>query len=165
LASSVHGVARSTADVDVVADLQPGHVHEFVAQLQADYYVDEDAVLEAIQNRRSFNLIHLATMVKVDVFAKEPTPFGANEMAHAQPRALDVMPGARTFPVKSPEDIVLRKLLWYRAGGEVSERQWSDIQGVLKLQGTALDREYLRRWASELGIADLLGRALDEASL
>ncbi len=162
LASSVHGVGRSTADVDIVADLHVRHVQEFVRQLQSAYYLDEAAVLEAIQTRRSFNLIHLATMVKVDVFAKEQTPFASNEMARAQPRALDVAPGARTFPVTSPEDIVLRKLLWYRAGGEVSERQWNDVQGVLKLQGTALDRAYMQHWAAQLGIGDLLERAVRE---
>ena len=67
------------------------------------------------------------------------------------------------MPVKSGEDTVLRKLQWYDEGGRTSDRQWSDVLGVLKAQGSRLDREYLATWADELGVRDLLGRALIEA--
>jgi hypothetical protein len=59
--------------------------------------------------------------------------------------------------------VVLLKLDWFRAGGESSERQWSDVQGVLKVSAGEIDREYLQRWAAELGIGDLVERALTEA--
>jgi hypothetical protein len=73
--------------------------------------------------------------------------------------------GERPVRVASPEDTVLRKLRWYRDGGEVSERQWLDIQGVLKVQAGTLDRGYLRQWAAPLGVADLLVEALRQAGL
>jgi hypothetical protein len=79
-------------------------------------------------------------------------------------RALSSEPGARSYSFRSPEDVVLRKLEWYRAGGEVSDRQSGDTVGVLKVQGSAVDRAYLQRWAGHLGIGDLLDRALAEAS-
>ena len=63
-----------------------------------------------------------------------------------------------TVYVKSPEDTILRKLLWYRMGGEVSDRQWSDILGVLQVQGGRLDREYLAKWAAQLRVDDLLAQ-------
>ena len=65
----------------------------------------------------------------------------------------------------SPEDTVLAKLEWYRKGGEVSDRQWRDLLGVLKVQGETLDRAYLDHWAGELDVSDLLHRALEEAGL
>jgi hypothetical protein len=72
-----------------------------------------------------------------------------------------VVPGtARTILVKSPEDTVLRKLAWYRLGREVSDRQWSDLEGILAVQGEDLDRDHLRRWAPRLGVEDLLERLL-----
>ena len=118
---------------------------------------------EAVLQRGAFNLIHLETMVKVDVFVPAARPFDQQELNRARPQTLDVVEDARVFFVKSPEDLVLRKLLWYRAGGQVSERQWSDVMGVLKVQQQRLDGEYLAHWAAELEIIDLLERALTEA--
>jgi hypothetical protein len=63
----------------------------------------------------------------------------------------------------SPEDTVLAKLEWYRLGGEVSERQWRDVLGVLRARGSQLDLEYMRKWAGELHVGDLLERGLQEA--
>ena len=163
LASSAYGVPRATPDVDLVADLRPEHVDAFVGRLEAEYYLDRAGVLEAVRQRRSFNLIHLNTMIKVDVFVAEARPFDRQEQSRAQPQILDVAENARAFFVKSPEDLVLRKLLWSRAGGEVSERQWSDVIGVLKVQAKQLDRDYLAHWAAELELDDLLERAFAEA--
>ena len=70
-----------------------------------------------------------------------------------------------TLFVKSPEDTVLRKLLWYRAGGEESAKQWRDVVAVLRISGPVLDLPYMERWAVELGIDDLLRRALLQSQL
>lgn len=163
LASSAYGMPRASADVDLIADLEPEQADVFVAQLEADYYVDRERVLEATRLRQSFNLIHLRTMMKVDVFIPEASEFARREQDRAQPVVLDAAAEGRRFFVKSPEDVVLRKLSWYRAGREVSERQWSDVLGVLKVGGERLDRRYLNRWASALGVSDLLERALSTA--
>lgn len=163
LASSAYGMPRATADVDLVAELHPEQVDAFVDQLQAEYYVDRERAREAVNQRRSFNLIHLDTMVKVDVFVPEARPFDQQELNRARPQTLDVAEAARLFFVKSPEDLVLRKLSWYRAGGEVSERQWSDVVGVLKVQVERLDSAYLTHWAAVLELTDLLERAIAEA--
>ena len=68
-------------------------------------------------------------------------------------------PERRVF-VKSAEDTRLRKLQRYRFGGEVSDRQWSDVTGIVRTQGERLDREYLRRWSETLGVDDLLAPAM-----
>jgi hypothetical protein len=163
VASSAHGVPRASIDADVVADLGPEHVTPLVERLRNDYYVDEERVRAAVQSRRSFNAIHLATMFKVDVFAAKRRPFDREAFRRARPETLEEAPDARRFVVATAEDTVLAKLEWFRAGGEVSDRQWGDIVGVLKT--APLDQEYLTRWAAALGVADLLERAWAEADI
>jgi hypothetical protein len=158
VASSIHGIVRSTLDVDLLADLSLDHVQPLVAALEATFYVDAGAVRRAIQSRRAFNLIHLDSMTKIDVFVPGCT-FDREELRRAQRTNL----GDREAWVVAPEDIVLAKLAWYRRGGGVSDRQWSDVQGVLRTQAGHLDHAHLRHWAAELGVADLLDRALLEA--
>ena len=162
VASSAYGQARATMDVDLVARLDESHVRPVVDALQEAYYVDEGAMREAILGRSSFNLIHQATMMKVDVFVPKDRPYDAEALRRRRRDRLDETPGAREFCVATPEDVVLSKLEWYDLGGRVSERQWSDVLGVLRVQGDAIDEAYLRRWAAELRVADLLESALDE---
>jgi hypothetical protein len=163
LASSAHGVPRASIDADVIADLHSRHVTPLVRRLRDTYYVDEERVAAAVVARRSFNLIHLETIFKVDVFASKRRPFDVEAFHRAQPEPLDDAPDARRFLVASAEDTVLAKLEWFRAGGEVSDRQWADIVGVLKTAGDGLDRPYLERWALALAVADLLSQARAEA--
>lgn len=165
LASSAHGVARATAHVDLVADLRAEHVPALVKQLQAEYYIDPSMIHDAITRCASFNLLHLATMIKLDVFLPKQRAFDAEVARRIQQDTLEEAPSARLVNLLSPEDAVLTKLEWYRAGNDVSERQWNDVLGVLKVQGELLDRAYLHYWAALLGIADLLERAVKEAGL
>jgi hypothetical protein len=163
VASSFSGVARATLDVDLVADLHPEHAAPLADALTRDYYLDVDMMREAISRRHTFNVIHLATMFKIDVFVMEATAFAQANMARRV--AFEVPDLGRTFYFTSPEDIVLHKLLWYVMGGEVSNRQWYDLQGVLRLQADRLDLAYMQRWADVLGLSDILRRALEEAGL
>jgi len=158
IASSAHGVPRSSVDADVVAELDPSHAATFVAALGEGYYVSDERVRDAISRRASFNVIHLETMVKVDVFVAKGRPFDRRALERARPTAAE---GAGELPVASAEDTVLAKLDWYRRGGEKSERQWSDVTGLFRVR--TLDEPYLRHGALELGVADLLDRALEEA--
>jgi hypothetical protein len=163
VASSIHGIIRATIDADLVANLELKHVHPLVKLLEADYYIDEDAVRDAVKRRGSFNAIYLDTMLKVDVFIPKSRLFDREELRRSQLQPL--IEGSRPFYVASPEGTVLNKLEWYRMGGEVSDRQWNDILGVLKVQGTNLDMAYLQRWAAALKVSDLLERALVDAGL
>lgn len=160
VASSLHGHARATLDVDLVVDLRLVHVSTFVARLREAYYVDEDMVRDAIVRRAMFNLIHTDTMLKVDVYLPGVRPYDEESFRRRRLDTLDAEhPEARCW-VATPEDVILHKLLWYRLGNEVSDRQWHDVAGVVDVQAEALDRDYLRRWAVVLGIDDLLDRAL-----
>jgi len=164
IASSTWGTPRSTQDADIIADLQLAQVAPFVVLLQADFYLDVRAIETAIQQRGMFNLIHLESMFKVDIILPQRTAFAAAEAARAQATPLANMPGQRVR-LASPEDTILHKLRLYQMGGGVSERQWLDVLGVLKTQNTALDRAYLQYWAVQLGVADLLAQAWEEAGL
>jgi hypothetical protein len=165
LASSLHGLPRSTQDADILAALDERHVHPWLALLSGAYYVDEERVRQAVSTGRSFNVIHLASMFKVDVFVLGDDPLSVSELARRQ--LVEVEPGAgqpaEKLWVATAEDTVLHKLVWYRLGGEVSDRQWADVVGVLRVQGAALDHGYLDHWAAKVGLTELLSRALREA--
>ena len=135
IASSVTGVARATLDADLVAALRPEHAEPLAALLLPHYYVDVEMIQSAVRRSSSFHVIHLATMFKVDIFVPQDTPFARENMRRRI--ALEVPEIGRTLYVCAPEDIVLHKLLWYAAGSGVSDRQWYDLQGVLRLQADA----------------------------
>jgi hypothetical protein len=160
--SSLFGVARATADVDVVAAVRREHARPLVEALGEAYYADEDMIVDAVARRSMFNVIHLATMLKVDVYIAA-SPFDRSALSRRQRDTIVVDDPARDFAIASPEDVVLHKLRWFRDGGEVSDRQWGDILGVLRVQ-RALDLAFMREWAVTLGILDLLERALIHAA-
>jgi len=163
VASSLYGLPRLTIDADLVADIRMEHVRPLVRQLETDYYIDEDMIRDAIRRQSSFNVIHQDTILKVDIFIPKSRLFDQEELYRVQQEVL--LEGTRPFNVASPEGTILNKLEWYRMGGEVSDRQWNDILGVLKVQGTNLDMGYLQRWAAVLKVSDLLERALIDAGL
>jgi hypothetical protein len=151
-----------TADVDLVADLLPSNVALFAESLRPDYYVDERMILDAISRRSCFNVIHYPTSFKVDIFAVKNRRYDKNVMDRVEERYLDEGIPVSRFSLPSVEDTLLAKLEWYRLGDEVSERQWSDVVGVIKVNIASLDRQYLERWSGELGVADLLAKAWNE---
>jgi len=164
VASSVFGEPRQTVDADLVARVLGRHVEPFVERLAGEFYADRVAIAAAIQTQGCFNLIHLETMTKVDVFVRWRDPFAQSQFARRQKKTVGESAPLELF-FASAEDTVLAKLDWYRKGGCVSDRQWRDLLGVLKVQAGALDRAYLVHWASELDVAVLLQRAFGEAGL
>ncbi len=113
----------------------------------------------AVRNKSSFNLIHLETMFKVDIFIAKDDVFDQTQIERRVPRVV-AQDLNREIYVLSAEDTVLAKLRWFRMGGEQSERQWRDVVGVVKVQGEQLDYEYLQKMAAELQVEDLLIRLL-----
>jgi hypothetical protein len=162
LASSLHGIMRSTLDVDIVADMKLEHIQPLVAALSQEFYADDEMMRDAIEHHSSFNLIHYETAFKVDIFIPKTRAFDRMQLERRRSSIIATDPEQSVYVV-SPEDIILAKLEWYRMGGEVSDRQWGDILGVLKTRAGELDLDYLRKWAGELNLGDLLERALKEA--
>ena len=162
LASSLHGVMRSTLDVDIVADMKLEHIPPLVAALSQEFYADDEMMKDAIERHSSFNLIHYETAFKVVIFIRKTRAFDQMQLERRRMSVIATDPD-RSVYVTSPEDTILAKLEWYRMGGEVSDRQWRDILGVLKTQAGELDLDYMRKWSVELKVPDLLDRALKEA--
>jgi len=163
LASSLHGVMRSTLDVDIVADMKLEHIQPLVAALSKEFYADDEMMRNAIEHHSSFNLIHYETAFKVDIFIRKLRAFDQMQLERRRTTIIATDPEQSVYIV-SPEDSILAKLEWYRLGGEISDLQWRDIRGVLKTRAGELDLDYLRKWAGELKIGDLLERALKEST-
>jgi hypothetical protein len=163
VASSIHGIARPTMDADIVADFRPDQAEEFAALLQPDFYADAPTIREALSRKRSFNVIHYATTFKIDVFPLRNDEYSRLSFVRRrfeESHSFGLEP--IEWAVASAEDTILRKLEWYRAAGETSDRQWNDLRGILKVSGPRLDQAYLRRWAVHLKVDDLLDQLLRE---
>jgi len=163
LASSLHGIPRATADVDLMADIKEQHLQSLFHSLQNDFYVDEDRVRMAILERSSFNVIHLSTMFKIDVFLSKNDDFSREEMSRREKYQVTQEKGQDLY-LASAEDIILSKLQWYKSGGCVSERQWDDVKGVLRIVDKRLDFIYLQDRAKKRGLKSLLDKALAQAA-
>lgn len=162
LASSVHGVARATMDVDLAAEFESRHVQPFVLLLSDSYYSSEEAIKASIGARSSFNVIHFETMLKTDIFPIGDDAFERSTLERAQRELIVETPSTLESWITTAEDVVLVKLRWYRDGGGVSNSQWRDALGVLQVQAGDLDHGYMSRWADALGLSALLERALEE---
>ena len=151
IASSLHGMQQLAQDIDLVVELPVSFVASLLALLKPSYALDEDAMREAALGRTPCSLIHLDTLLKVDVIPPRPSPY---ETAMRQLVALDV----RYPPVQvaSVYEMLLFKLDRYqrdarsRSDGLRDDGEWNDILGMLKVQGPALDRALLERWACAL---------------
>lgn len=160
-ASTAYGRIRTTQDVDIIASIEPSHVDPLIKQLDSAFYLDEGMIRNAITRQTTFNMIHLETMFKVDIFLPKDRPFDQNQIARRVKQVIDKDTSQEVY-FASPEDTILAKLEWYRSGGEISEVQWRDIKGVLRQRGDQLEMAYLNKSAQAMQTADLLERCLEE---
>ncbi len=160
LASSHQGEPRATNDIDIVLELPIGCIAQLVTALGPDFEVDTDMLRDALLHGRSCNVFYLPAVMKVDLFGVGSSQFDEAEFSR---RRREIVGGTQSLVIKSPEDTVLRKLLWYREGGGVSERQWRDVVEVLRVSGPQMAPDYLTEWGKRLGLSELLERATAEA--
>jgi hypothetical protein len=162
-ASSRHGHARATMDIDLLAGIKQEHVTPLIGMLEPEFYIEESSVARAIRLRRHFNVVHMETAFKVDIFIAKEGGFDAKQLERGKLEI--VSEDKRKACVTSAEDIVLAKLVWYRRGNEVSDQQWRDVINVLKVQAGQLDLHYMKQWAHELNVADLLEEAFKDSEV
>jgi hypothetical protein len=146
-AMAYYGKPRMTRDLDIVVALGEDDVRGIVATLSPDFYIDADSVRAAVTSQRLFNLMHLATSIKVDLIVRKSSEYRQVEFARRQPVQ---MHGVKTWIV-SREDLILSKLVWAKDSG--SELQLRDVKALID---ETMDRPYLDRWAVRLGVADAL---------
>ncbi len=161
-ASSLLGKMRFTTDADFTVEPFLGKEAAFCAAFSDDYYISLPMIQDAIRRRSSFNVIHWSSGFKIDLFVRKDRPFEKAVMMRRHPH---IVAEGQEVMLVSAEDIILLKLEWYRLGGGASERQWSDVLGVIQMQADRLDADYLDRWAADLGVSDLLQRARQESGV
>jgi len=164
LASSAFGIARATLDADIVADIKLEHASQLEEFLREEFYVDAEMIRNAIKQQSSFNIIHLDTMFKIDVFVLKDRPFDKQAFLRRVKKSVSEESFLKFF-FATPEDIILNKLEWYKMGGGISDCQWNDVLGVMKVQRENLDLPYLKQWAEKLDTSRLLKRAFDDAGI
>jgi predicted nucleotidyltransferase len=161
LASSMHGMFRSTADVDLVVDLSPALIEPLLEQLQDRFYLDAVGIKQAVARRSSFNLIHFDSVFKVDIFIPKADEFSWQQLRNRQLRPFG--PDATVY-VSTAEDMTIAKLIWYRSGNEASEVQWRDVIAILRSRRMDIDINYMKTWAETFSVSDLLDRAIKEST-
>jgi hypothetical protein len=154
LGSVLHGEPRATRDVDVVIDPGEESLAAFLASVEGDWYVSRDAALAALRERAMFNVVDPATGWKADLVIRKDRPYSVEEFSRR--RRAELL-GASVWVV-SPEDSILSKLEWARAGG--SAQQVEDAAAVARVNKGRLDVSYLRAWAERLGVSAELERIL-----
>jgi hypothetical protein len=164
VASTTLSIARMTQDIDVVANLRREQLPFLLEELNLHYFVDEEMIKREVARQGTFNIIHRNTFFKVDVFPLKSRDYDQTVAKRRQFGPLGNPPFMEAY-LPQPEDVVLTKLEWFVATGRTSENQWGDIANVLKMQCFNLDLVYLQHWARELGVSDLLNKALDEAGI
>jgi len=162
VASSFHGATRTTMDVDVVCELKEAQVSSFIKMFDRDFYISEPAIRDALARKSCFNLIHLPTSFKIDIFVSRGRPFDVEAMRRA---CSQVLGDERTVdvPILTAEDSIISKLEWYRLSNETSERQWDDVSRLIRLLGDAADFQYLENAAKSVGVSDLLTRLCEQS--
>lgn len=163
IASSFHGATRSTMDVDLVAELGEEKISDFVRCFGDQFYLSEAAIRDAVKRRSCFNLIHLPTSFKIDIFVKRERPFDDESMRRARVERLGQKEMVEV-PIATAEDTIISKLEWFRLTNETSERQWDDVSRLLQLLGDDADVPYLQRAAEMVRVEDLLERLIQETS-
>jgi hypothetical protein len=165
IASSAYGIARSTLDVDLILELDTSLIQPLVNKLKGEYYIDSEMIIDAIKKKTSFNIIHLKSMLKIDVFILKDQLYSKKAFDRKVKDKLDDEAESINIYLCSPEDIILHKLEWFKSGGEVSERQWLDILGVIKIQFEKLDNDYLKMWGKKIGVFSLLEKSFSECNI
>ena len=165
VASSAYGFARATMDVDMVSNLNHVNIKPLIDMLEDKYYISDTMIAEAIENKTSFNLIHLETMLKVDVFILKNSSFHRESFHRRRKDSISEEDQSIELYLASAEDIILHKLDWFNMLEQDSDRQWGDIMGVIKVQENLLDLDYLKKWSRDLGLSELLEKALKDGGL
>ena len=161
-ASSIHGMYRSTADIDILAEIQIEQVYPLFEALRDSFYLDELTMRNAVTQGGSFNAIHFDSVFKVDFFISRSDEFALAQLDRRELRRISPDSSESVY-VATVEDTILAKLRWYRAGQETSNTQWSDVIGMIGTPHTNIDLQYLHAWSNKLGLTDLLQKAFDEA--
>ena len=152
MAMALYSNPRMTRDIDVIVQVTPAETGKIVALFGKDFYIDEAVVRQAIRDRGMFNIIHNASVVKVDFIIRKDEAYRIEEFSRKRKIFIEGVP----VSVVAPEDLILSKLVWAKNSG--SEFQFHDVRQMIAVLED-LDNEYLLKWSKLLGVEDLVKRA------
>ena len=159
-ASSVYGMHRGSPNIDFIIAADEAGIRRLLDQLPPnDFYSELNQALEACRSSSMFNVIDKVTGLKVNFIFLKSQRFSHEEFERRKKATVWEVP----LYIATPEDIVVAKLEWAKLGE--SSRQIEDAAGVLKVRGEELDRPYIERWVSELGLTSEWSRARQSAGL
>jgi hypothetical protein len=151
VAAMAYGEPRLTNDIDVVVDINESHVSGLLAQFPADeFYLDDEAIRDALVRKGQFNIIHPASGLKIDVMVQQGTAFERSRFRRAKLVYFTAKHGGQ---FAAPEDVILKKMEYYREGG--SEKHLRDIAGIMKVSADMIDQSYIGQWADRLGLREI----------
>lgn len=164
MASMLVGEMRLTTDIDLALQMSQIDVPRLVGAFGVEYYIDAEMIRDAVERTSWFNIIHYETGTKIDMFVNGTSVLDRSQFERRIRKLVDLPDLSEPFEVwiPTPEDQILRKLWWYRSGGEVSERQLRDVAGMIAVAADDLDVDYLRSMAIDVGVSDLVDIALDD---
>ncbi|MBI5360065.1 MAG: hypothetical protein HZA48_05725 [Planctomycetes bacterium] len=158
IASSAFGVPRATMDADLIVDIRVADIRNLIGLLEKDFHIEAEIIKNALRYSSSFNIIHFKTSCKVDCYVLKNDEY--EQIKFSRRRKENIRADKKTEVwFLSPEDIVLSKLQWFIKSSCISDRQWNDVIGVLKVQGRLLNKKYLQKWSAVLDLRDLLKKA------
>ncbi len=172
IASSIHGMQQSASDIDLVLIQQGPTVHSVtsaLATLKDHYLVEPEEIIRACSEGTSLSLIHIGTLMKIDLILSHTPGFDEAMQARVSPLLIDDR--YAPFPVASALEMAVWKLvrcakeLAVSSRGIINDAEWNDLLGILKIQGTTLDIAQLTAWAQALNAEHLLPQALEDAGL
>lgn len=147
MAMAAYAMMRMTNDIDIVLELQSSDAERFIAEFQPDYYVSRDRVRDSIYRKRMFNILHQATIVKVDCVIAKGDAFQKTAFAR---RTKLSFAGIDVWTI-SKEDLILSKLLW--AKDTKSEMQMRDVANIIR---NGFDEDYVQSWVENLGLVEIM---------
>lgn len=150
VAAIAYGKARLTLDMDIVVDMDKNQARQFVQSFGQEYYVSLESILEAIRTGGHFNIIQSEEGIKVDFYLLKSDVFSREEFSRRRIEAFDE---ERRATFASPEDIILKKLEWYKMGE--SQKHLDDIKGILEISKSKLDLSYIDKWSLKLGVYEI----------
>jgi hypothetical protein len=154
-AANYYAVPRMTRDIDLVVELSAGDVDRFCALFEGEFYLDRQAVRDAVGRREAFNLIHQAHVVKVDCIVRKDSEYRRTEFARRRRGSVE----GHGLEIVAPEDLIISKLDWMRENR--SEVQLADVRNLLR-SVPDLDHRYLAQWTERLGLGPRYREALGD---
>lgn len=148
IAANFYTTPRMTRDIDIVIEAEENDADTLFSLFSKDFYIDKDAVRNAIHDKRMFNIIHNEGVIKIDFIIRKDSEYRKTEFKRQRTIIFEEL----RIHITSPEDLILSKLFW--AKESLSEMQISDVKNMMKTVQD-LDLDYIQNWVKVLELEEI----------